>query len=309
MKDFLSKNFVYLLIGIFVILGFFKGDLFDFGSSTETPLKKGDFFVHNHSAIHAIYYQGDLKDTELKSIADLMNQRGLFENYKPAVLGVIKTNQSIDLLRMTSEEYQKGVPEELISGYSWVALSTKSSLFPNHTVSLKFTDNLWNPHQILDENQIREKAENSAAIDQQTVTPSSDGSLQQILDKWMTGATRLAQASYFFPVESNDNWRIYYSDLVSEQVSDLAQVLAEAKFFQSDKVNYLAFYTVADPDYFKGEAAYALAIPFTETQLDDGSAEKTIDIIHKFLKDGYFSQANFLILATNYDFEPQIIQY
>jgi hypothetical protein len=313
MKNFLSKNLTSIIIGILIILGFLQSDILPFGSSSEKPLRKGDFFVHNHSAIHAIYYQGNLNYLELKNIADFMNQMNLFEDNKPAVLGIIKTEKRIDFLRMTSAEYQKGVPEEFLYRYSWVVLMTKSDLFPDHYISLKFTDDQWIPRQTLDETQIKEIVEiykgNSINTTFQTSEPTALTSTQKIFDRWMNGATNLAKARYYYTVESNENWRIYYSDLVAEQVSSLAYVLAEANFFQPNITNYIAFYTLSDPDYFDGDAAYAVAIPFTETQLDDGTTSKSLEVIHNYLKDAYFSQVNLLTIGTDFDFIPQLIRY
>ena len=313
MKNFLSKNFISILIGIFIILGLLKSDLLDFGSSSETPLKKGDFFVYNHSAIHAIYHQGEFKPEDLRTISDLMDELALFQDNQPSVLGLVKTDDNLNVLRMTTEAYQQeGVPEEFIYRYSAAAYSIKSKLYPDLPVHLQFTNQEWVAHQTLDENQIKEnvaKYGGNTTTGALAASPQVNGFNQQTLERWMIGATILAQANYYFPVDSNDDWRIYYSDLVTEQTASLAQIMAEAKFFTPGVSNYLAFYTQADPAYFNGEASYVVAIPFEESHFRGESANAALEAIHNYLKESYFSQANLLTIATDFDFKPQLVQY
>ena len=215
-------------------------------------------------------------------------------------------------MRMTTAEYQKDVPEEYAYLYSLVALSIKNNLYPDLKLSLQFTDDQWNPHLTLDENQLGEKVAQYQGKVQPGNTPSlaqNEEGLQQILEKWTVGATKLSQAQYYFPVQQNDGWRIYYSEVVSDYVSSLAQVLTEAGIFQEGASNFIAFYTQVDPAYFNGEASYVVAFPFTESQLADGSANKILDVIKDFLKKGYFSESNLMIVGTDYDFQPVLLSW
>jgi hypothetical protein len=313
MKDFISRNYISILVGILIGMGLFRSNLPDFfGSSSEVPLQKGAFRVHNHSAIHALYYQGDFKPSELQIISMYMDKLSLFKNKQPAVLGLIKNNDSLNLLRMTTADLQKGIPEEFLYLYSLAAFSIKTNLYTDLKLNLLFTDEQWDPHQTVDETLMEEIiARNQGKVQPGTekVPTRNPELIQRILERWMDGATSLSQARYYFPVQENNNWRVYYSDYVSEQVSSLAQVMFEAGFYQEGASNYIAFYTQADPAYFNGEASYVIAIPFAENQLNDGTASKTMQLVYNFLKEGYFRESKLLTVGTDYDFEPVLVRH
>jgi hypothetical protein len=314
MKDFFSRNYISILVGVLIVLGLLKYEIPELigSSSSEDSLQKGDFKVHNHSAIHSIYFKGDLTPKDLNAVGIYMDNVFLFKNNQPAILGLSKENGNLSVMRMTTADFQKEVPEEQIYLYSQVALSIKNNLYPDSKINLQFTDDQWNPHLTLDEKQLNEKINQYQANANPGSTPTiiqNAEELKQILERWMQGASNLAQAKYYFPVQENDNWRIYYSDYVSEQVPSLAQVLFEADFFLEGSSNFIAFYTQADPEYFNGEASYVVAFPFTENQLNDGTANKTLNVIKDFFKKGYFSESNLMVVGTDYDFQPVLLSW
>lgn len=310
MKSFFSRHFTTIVIVVFVVAGLFRMNLIPLGKSTPSVLKKGDFQVYNHSAIHALYYQGDFSDSVLQKISRYMDKLNLFRDKKSAVLGLILQNDSLRLMRMTTDEYKKEMPQDQLYLYSALGLTIKNECFPKQTVSMQFTDHQWVAHKILSEKDMQEQLsalEKSSAQNTQTVAPSAD--IKQLMDRWATGATALAQAAYYFPVEGNENWRIYYPSYVTEQVKDLAKELFAGGMYVPERANFTAFYTQQSPDYFNGQPAYVLSVPFTEEQLNDGTASKTIDVLNSFLKKGYFREANLLVYAVDYDFKPVLVKF
>lgn len=310
MKSFFSRHFTTIVIVVFVVAGLFRMNLIPLGSGTPSVLTRGEFQVYHHSAIHALYYQGDFPDSVLQKISRYMDKLQLFSDKKPAVLGLVLRNDSLHLMRMTSEEFKKEIPQNQLYLFSALGLAVKSECFPKQTVSMQFTDRQWVAHKILSEKDMQVQLaamDRASAQEGQMASPSAD--IQVLSDRWATGATALAQAAYYFPVEGNENWRIYYPSHVSEQVKDLAAELHAGGMYVADRINFSAFYTQTSPDYFNGQPAYVLAVPFSEAQLSDGTASKTIDILNTFLKKGYFREASLLVYAVDHDFKPVLVKY
>jgi hypothetical protein len=311
MKSFFSRHFTTLVIVLFVAAGMFRMNIFSFGSRTPGELKKGDFFVYQHSAIHALYYQGDFSDSILRKVAQFMDVAKLFKDKKPAVLGLIKSNDSLKLLRMTTEEYKKEMPKEVLYVYGALGLAVKKDLYPGLKIVMQFTDKQWVPHKTLTEQDMEELLRQFSDVNPAPPAANSTpaGGIEAIMNRWGVGASSISQAQYYFPVEGNDNWRIYYAPALAEQVKELSKALFDGGYYAKDRANFTAFYTQASPEYFNGEASYVLAIPFTEEQLNGKEASRIIEMIDDYLKKGYFKEVHLMIVATDYDFKPALIKY
>jgi hypothetical protein len=310
MKSFFSRHFTTIVIVVFVLAGLFRMNLIPLGKSTPSALKKGDFQVYNHSAIHALYYQGDFSDSVLQKISRYMDKLNLFRDKKSAVLGLILQNDSLRLMRITTDEYKKEIPQNQLYLFCALGLAVKSECFPKQTVSMQFTDRQWVAHTILSEKDMQAQLvalEKASSQQGQLASPPED--IQVLADRWATGATALAQATYYFSVEGNENWRIYYPTYVTDQVKELAAELYAGGMYVPERANFTAFYTQQSPDYFNGQPAYVLSVPFSEEQLNDGTASKTIDVLNSFLKKGYFREANLLVYAVDYDFKPVLVKF
>ena len=165
------------------------------------------------------------------------------------------------------------------------------------------------------------EAVDTAQIEQPSPSPTSDPVPStvpsayppvvgaDVKDRMYMGATRLSGAKYFLPVDGNDQWRIYYGDEVSMYAQPLADTLRSAGFFKPERAIIMAFYMAADTIRFDQAQTYFVALPYSEEELGDGAAETSITAMEAFLKPKYFSRVNFMVVATDYDFNPRFVRY
>jgi hypothetical protein len=144
-----------------------------------------------------------------------------------------------------------------------------------------------------------------------TITPSVSPPVvgADVKERMYMGATRLSGAKYFLPVDGHDQWRIYYGDEVSMYAQPLADTLRSAGFFKPERAIIMAFYMAADTIRFNQAQTYFVALPYSEKELEEGAAETSITAMEAFLKPKYFSRVNFMVVATDYDFNPRFVQY
>ena len=162
-----------------------------------------------------------------------------------------------------------------------------------------------------DTTQVEVPAEPPANAPDPSTTPAVSPPVvgTDVKDRMYMGATRLSGAKYFLPVDGNDQWRIYYGDEVSMYAQPLADTLRSAGFFKPERAIIMAFYMAADSIRFNQAQTYFVALPYSEKELGDGAAETSITAMEAFLKPKYFSRVNFIVVATDYDFNPRFVRY
>lgn len=140
-----------------------------------------------------------------------------------------------------------------------------------------------------------------------SLTPPLVGT--DVKERMYMGATRLSGAKYFIPVDGNEDWRLYYGDEVSMYAQPLVDTLRSVGFFKPERAVIMAFYMAADTIRFNQAQTYFVALPYSEKELQEGAAETSITAMEAFLKPRYFNRVNFMVVATDYDFNPRFVRF
>ena len=311
MKSFFSKNFISIIIVLFVLGGIYQmRDKFNFSSDGENKeITTDGYKLYNHSAIHYLRYSGDIPDQELASIGQYLQQINEFKKYKAKQIGLKKDNNGYSIRMRASAAFIQNPPgNELYPILNWV-MGLKNQVLRSSAVTLVLTDENWEEKRQLQEKEINDllnqyTQEYGNLPSQQS--NSENASVQKILSDWETGATNIAKATYYFEVKQNNEWRIYYNDNVAQYVEGLGNTLYDGNLFTKGTPVYLSFYKEIDTLFYKNEEAYFIAVPFNEEVINSGRASKSIEAINDYLKQKYFADTRLIVVGTDMKFIPAL---
>lgn len=267
---------------------------------------------------NTIIYKGDISEKNIRDIGNYFEQIGFFSKDKNLVFIIdaeTEIKQGLVILSLLIDATKINNAVKMEAAKLWTDL--KKAFFSNVFISGCFVDYKIQPIKCYSEDELKAILSISSYINEagknenkeNPNTPVDDNnykekswSVNEIIEKWAQGATKIAKAQHFMQINDNNEWRIYYEEQFSELAPTLAKIIFENQFVKKDYLDYFAFFAAPENGLFNGEMTYYFAIPFNEKELKNGSAENTASRFYNLFKKEYMRNVNFVIALCDYDF-------
>lgn len=267
---------------------------------------------------NALFFKGDISDQLALDVGKYLQKTGFFSNVNSLIFVIdakTKMNEGIVSFMIPIDPTKLNKTLKIDAAKLWIDI--KNGYFKDKKIEGCFTNPQLAAIQCYPEQELNayysntpQNKQNSDSGSPQQQTQSMDTenikekgwTLEEIIKKWDSGATKIANAQHYLEINNNRDWRIYYTEQYSQVANELSKIIYENKLVKEGYLDYFALYSANETYFNNGQPAYHFALPFNEKELKNGEAEKKADEFYKIFKNAYMKDVRLVIALCDYEF-------